>query len=328
MTVKALLFDTFGTVVDWRGSIVAEGETWGPRIDWGAFADRWRAGYAPAMDRVRRGEIPWTNLDRLHRARLEELLRSFTSRVYLRRRKTTGIACGIASNRGPIPFPVSLASSRNTPLRPSPTETSPCSPTWPSTPAFRGTSFSLPNSPRHYKPDGEAYLTAVELLGLTPAEVMMCAAHIGDLSSARDAGLRTGFIHRPPRVRSDADGRRRETGGFRRRGVWDDGPGVATRRLTDLFRLESDVHQAAIAFHLQYDRVGILQLVELFAQSGHVCHRGVVDGVDYVAQSEAVTRVSGVAAACPLPPRRNAFASRAAALTPSRPHRSPEFLTD
>src|SRR5437016_3987110 len=69
--VKALIFDTFGTVVDWRGSIIEEGNAWGKAkgltIDWASFADRWRAGYAPAMDRVRKGEMPWTKLDDLHR---------------------------------------------------------------------------------------------------------------------------------------------------------------------------------------------------------------------------------------------------------------------
>src|SRR5262244_3951235 len=75
--IKAMVFDTFGTVVDWRGSIIAEGAAWGKahglRIDWARFADRWRAGYAPAMDKVRKGEMPWTKLDALHRILLEDL---------------------------------------------------------------------------------------------------------------------------------------------------------------------------------------------------------------------------------------------------------------
>ena len=79
--VKALVFDTFGTVVDWRGSIIAEGEAWGKakglNIDWPRFADRWRAGYAPAMDKVGKGEMPWTKLDALHRVLLEDLLQEF-----------------------------------------------------------------------------------------------------------------------------------------------------------------------------------------------------------------------------------------------------------
>ena len=70
--VSALAFDVFGTVVDWRSSIIAEltafGESHGLQRDWPAFADNWRAGYAPAMDRVRRVELPWTRIDDLHRA--------------------------------------------------------------------------------------------------------------------------------------------------------------------------------------------------------------------------------------------------------------------
>ena len=78
---KALIFDTFGTVVDWRGSIISEGNAWGKSkrvdIDWGGFADRWRAGYAPAMEKVRSGELPWTKLDDLHRIILDQILMEF-----------------------------------------------------------------------------------------------------------------------------------------------------------------------------------------------------------------------------------------------------------
>src|SRR5438067_1187963 len=78
---KALVFDTFGTVVDWRGSIIEEGKAWGKAkgvdIDWASFADRWRAGYAPSMEKVRKGELPWTKLDILHRTILDELLMEF-----------------------------------------------------------------------------------------------------------------------------------------------------------------------------------------------------------------------------------------------------------
>src|SRR6266849_707661 len=69
--VKALLFDVFGTVVDWRGSIIGEGRQWGQakdlQVDWAKFADRWRAGYGPSMDKVRKGLLPWIKLDALHR---------------------------------------------------------------------------------------------------------------------------------------------------------------------------------------------------------------------------------------------------------------------
>src|SRR5258708_1653460 len=80
-SVKAMVFDTFGTVVDWRGSIIAEGAVWGKakglQIDWARFADRWRAGYGPSMDKVRKGELPWTKLDDLHRMILDQLLVEF-----------------------------------------------------------------------------------------------------------------------------------------------------------------------------------------------------------------------------------------------------------
>ena len=79
--VKALVFDTFGTIVDWRGSVTAEGMAWGKakglQIDWAQFADRWRLGYRPAMDKVRKGQIPWTRLDDLHRMILEDLLKEY-----------------------------------------------------------------------------------------------------------------------------------------------------------------------------------------------------------------------------------------------------------
>src|SRR5204862_349545 len=76
--IRALAFDVFGTVVDWRGSLIREGEALaknkGLRVDWAKFADAWRAGYQPAMDRVRKGELPWTHIDRLHRMILDEVL--------------------------------------------------------------------------------------------------------------------------------------------------------------------------------------------------------------------------------------------------------------
>jgi 2-haloacid dehalogenase len=77
-SVKALVFDVFGRVVDWRNSIIREGRELGKskgiEVDWAKLADSWRAGYAPAMDRVRRGELPWTPLHRLHRTILDTLL--------------------------------------------------------------------------------------------------------------------------------------------------------------------------------------------------------------------------------------------------------------
>jgi len=80
--VKALAFDVFGTVVDWRGSIIREGKQWGHvkdlKVDWAKFADRWRDAYVPSLDKVRDGSLPWMNLDQLHRLTLEELLMEFS----------------------------------------------------------------------------------------------------------------------------------------------------------------------------------------------------------------------------------------------------------
>ena len=81
LEIKALTFDVFGTVVDWRGSIIREGEAFGVArgldVDWAQFADKWRAGYGPSMNRVRKGELPWLNIDALHRMILDGLLDEF-----------------------------------------------------------------------------------------------------------------------------------------------------------------------------------------------------------------------------------------------------------
>ncbi len=199
---KALLFDVFGTVVDWRGSIIAEGKTWakawGAEIDWAGFADRWRAGYAPAMDKVRKGQLPWTKLDDLHRMILEEILSEFRmmpslseeqkdqlNRVWHRLKPWPDSVRGLA--RLKKKFTIAPLSNGNVVLLANMAKNA-------------GLPWDLILSAElalHYKPDREAYLTAVDLLGLKPAEVMMVAAHINDLNAARSFGLRTGFIYRP-----------------------------------------------------------------------------------------------------------------------------------
>ena len=200
--VKALVFDTFGTVVDWRGSIIAEGTAWGQAmgfsVDWARFADRWRNGYEPAMEKVRKGELPWTKLDTLHRMLLDDLLKEFGiegltetekehwNRVWHRLKPWPDSVAGLARKLKKR-FIIAPLSNGNVSLL-----------------ADMAKSAGLPwdlilsaELARHYKPDREAYLTAVELLGLKPDEVMMTAAHRGDLEAARSFGLRTGFIHRP-----------------------------------------------------------------------------------------------------------------------------------
>ncbi len=199
--VKALVFDVFGTLVDWRGSIVEEGSAWerskGITVDWARFADRWRAGYAPSMDKVRKGAMPWTNLDHLNRALLEDLLKEFNieglsleetehwNRVWHRLKPWPDSVAGLA--RLKRRYTIAPLSNGNVALLTDMAKNA-------------GLPWDLILSAelaRHYKPDREAYLTAVSLLELKPEEVMMCAAHSSDLAAARSFGLRTGFIFRP-----------------------------------------------------------------------------------------------------------------------------------
>jgi 2-haloacid dehalogenase len=199
--VQALIFDTFGTVVDWRGSIIEEGSAWGKTcglaLDWGHFADRWRAGYAPSMEKVRKGELPWTKLDDLHRALLEDLLKEFHieglseeekdhwNRVWHRLKPWPDSVAGLT--RLKKKYTIAPCSNGNVALLNDMAKHS-------------GLPWDLilgAELAHHYKPDRETYLTSVSLLGLKPEEVMMCAAHSADLMAARSFGLHTGFIHRP-----------------------------------------------------------------------------------------------------------------------------------
>jgi len=201
MNVKAFIFDTFGTVVDWRGSIISEGTEWGKEkgidIDWARFADRWRSGYVPAMERVRKGDLPWMTLDTLHRALLDNLLKEFDigdlseeekdhlNRVWHRLRPWPDSVSGLT--RLKKKYTIAPCSNGNVALLNNMAK-------------YSGLPWDLilgAELARHYKPDREAYLTSVSLLGLRPEDVMMCACHLGDLEAAREFGLRTGFIHRP-----------------------------------------------------------------------------------------------------------------------------------
>jgi 2-haloacid dehalogenase len=201
MSVKALIFDTFGTVVDWRGSIIEEGTAWGKQrgydIDWARFADCWRSGYVPAMERVRKGELPWTKLDDLHRMLLEGVLRKFKidglseeekdhwNRVWHRLKPWVDSVPGLT--RLKQKYTIAPCSNGNVALVNDMAKSS-------------GLPWDLilgAELAQHYKPDREAYLTAVGLLGLEPPEVMMCACHVGDLRAARGFGLQTAFVYRP-----------------------------------------------------------------------------------------------------------------------------------
>jgi 2-haloacid dehalogenase len=198
--VRALAFDVFGTVVDWRSSVIRELTEFGGRhgvsADWPQFADDWRAGYAPAMDRVRRGELPWTRLDDLHRGRLVELLD----------------AAGITAADNDIdglntawhrldPWPDSVEGLTRLKQRFVVTTLSNGNVSLLTNMAKRaGLPWDCVLSAeifRHYKPDRHAYLGCAEILDIAPDELMLVAAHPYDLRAARDAGLRTAYVHRP-----------------------------------------------------------------------------------------------------------------------------------
>jgi 2-haloacid dehalogenase len=201
MSPRALAFDVFGTVVDWRSSIIGElemfGEAHGLAENWPAFADEWRAGYSPAMDRVRRGELPWLRIDALHRLVLDELL----DRAGIDSVPDEDIAeLNLAWHRlDPWPdtvegltllkrrFTITTLSNGNVSLLTNMAKRA-------------GLPWDCVISAelfRHYKPDPEAYLGCADLLDVSPGELMLVAAHPSDLRAARDAGLMTGYVKRP-----------------------------------------------------------------------------------------------------------------------------------
>jgi 2-haloacid dehalogenase len=200
--VKALVFDTFGTVVDWRTSVTQQVEELatrkGLKIDAAKFADTWRGGYQPAMSRVRTGELPWTKLDRLHRMILDKLLVDFgiagrlsesevdaLNHVWHRLRPWSDSVSGLT--RLKKKFIIAPLSNGNISLM---TELA----------KFGGLPWDCilgAELARHYKPDREVYQSAAEFLDLKLDEVMMVAAHLGDLGAAKGVGLRTAFVTRP-----------------------------------------------------------------------------------------------------------------------------------
>jgi 2-haloacid dehalogenase len=200
--VKALVFDTFGTVVDWRSSVTQQVQELatrkGLKIDAVKFADTWRAGYQPAMNRVRTGELPWTKLDRLHRMILDKLLVDFgiggrlsesevdaLNHAWHRLRPWPDSVSGLT--RLKKKFIIAPLSNGNISLM---TELA----------KFGGLPWDCilgAELARHYKPDREVYQSAADFLDLKLDEVMMVAAHLGDLGAAKGVGLRTAFVTRP-----------------------------------------------------------------------------------------------------------------------------------
>lgn len=201
-TIRALLFDVFGTVVDWRSGVAREVEALASRsgvsVDGGEFADRWRARYQPAMEEVRAGRRPFVPLDVLHRENLEDVVNDLglsgldandldalnlawhrldpwpDSVEGLTRLKSRFIL-GTQSN-GNVSLMVNMAKRAGLP--------------WD---VILGAEVT-----GHYKPIPQSYSEACRLLGLTPAECMLVAAHNADLLAAREScGMRTAFVSRP-----------------------------------------------------------------------------------------------------------------------------------
>src|SRR6266480_1497365 len=200
--VKALTFDVFGTVADWRGSITREGEALARSknihgVDWAKFADAWRALYQPMMQEVRSGRRPWTKLDDLHRMNLDRVLRDFSitglsepeidhlNRVWHRLDPWPDVVAGLTRlkrkyilatlSNGNVALMVNMAKRAGLP--------------WD---VILGAEVA-----RAYKPQPEAYLRSAALLDLKPEQCMMVAAHNGDLVAARSRGFRTAFVRRP-----------------------------------------------------------------------------------------------------------------------------------
>jgi 2-haloacid dehalogenase len=196
--IKVIVFDTFGTVVDWRGSIVRDLTAWGDscgiKADWPKVADAWRGEYEPEMDRVRKGQIPFAKLDEFHAHALEDVLNKFKisgltkaqfehincawhrlegwpDAVSGLTRLKTKFVIGPLSN-GNVALLVNMAKHAGLP--------------WDN--IFSCELF------RHCKPHPDTYLGVARMMNLAPAEVMMCAAHNNDLAAAQNAGLATAFI--------------------------------------------------------------------------------------------------------------------------------------
>jgi 2-haloacid dehalogenase len=201
--VRAVLFDTFGTVVDWRSGVAREVAAFaaahGDTFDAEAFADRWRALYQPAMEAIRSGQRSFTKLDTLHRENLNEALRQH----------------GVNPEQVPRETLEELNNSWHR------------LPAWPDSveglaairrhyivgPLSNGNTSLLLDMARNaglpwdviigsdmtgtYKPLAQAYLRTAEFLDLEPGEVMLAAAHNSDLRAARAAGLATAFVARP-----------------------------------------------------------------------------------------------------------------------------------
>jgi len=194
--MKVLAFDVFGTVVDWYGSIVREVTQLGLNVDPAQFALDWRAGYQPAMARVRSGALGWTRIDDLHRMILNELLAKYAIEMDEPSRRALNL---VWHRLTPWPdavegltrlksrFTITTLSNGNISLL---TEMA----------KRAGLPWDCILSAevfRHYKPDPETYLGVCTLFEIDPQDMMLVAAHKDDLDAARVLGCRTAFVERP-----------------------------------------------------------------------------------------------------------------------------------
>lgn len=200
-TVKAMVFDTFGSVVDWRGSIVRDLTRWGSengfQADWTVFAEQWRSMYQPSMEACRSGKREFTVLDVLHResldvlidqyalSRMTEAQREHVNKVWHRLDGWPDSVGGLARLKSK--YIIAPLSNGNISLL---TDIA----------KYTGLPWDLNLSTevfRCYKPQPESYLGVCHALRLDPSEVMMCAAHNNDLLAAKNCGLKTAFWPRP-----------------------------------------------------------------------------------------------------------------------------------
>lgn len=200
-SVKALFFDVFGTLVDWRSGVAnaVQGllEPQGVVLDWIAFADAWRDQYQPAMQTVRSGKIPYTKLDVLHRQTLQKILPQFglehlqgpdLDRLTLAWHELDAwpdVPAGLARLRQR--YWIAPLSNGNTVLMCDLARRN----------QFHWDAILGADYARAYKPMNEVYLAAADAFNLAPAQCLMCAAHSSDLKAAASNGLRTAHIARP-----------------------------------------------------------------------------------------------------------------------------------
>ena len=199
--IRALTFDVFGTVVDWRSSIAREGQLLATGrnfdVDWYEFADSWRAGYGPSMNRVRTGELPWTKIDDLHRGILDELIEEYgleelteEERVHFNHawHRLSPWPDSVAGlNRLKTRYLIATLSNGNVALLTNMAKNA----------GLPWDAILSAELAGQYKPGPEVYLKAADLLGLAPEQVMMVAAHPSDLRASAAAGMRTGYVPRP-----------------------------------------------------------------------------------------------------------------------------------